>query len=59
MMGFTAEYADGAIAVDRSELEDAAWFSLDALPPTFSSKALAGSLIERERAHRARPQGAG
>ncbi|HTP49558.1 MAG TPA: NAD(+) diphosphatase [Anaeromyxobacteraceae bacterium] len=49
MIGFTAEYADGAITVDRTELDDAAWFSLNALPVTFSRKAIANWLIERER----------
>ncbi|HTP29680.1 MAG TPA: NAD(+) diphosphatase, partial [Anaeromyxobacteraceae bacterium] len=50
MLGFTAEYAGGEIAIDRSELEDAAWFALDALPPTFTDKAIASWLIDRERA---------
>lgn len=52
MIGFTAEHAGGEIAVERGELEDAAWFGLDALPPTFSSKCIAGWLVERERARR-------
>jgi NAD+ diphosphatase len=32
MIGFTARYAGGAVVVDTSELEDAKWFTLDALP---------------------------
>jgi NAD+ diphosphatase len=32
MAGFAADYAGGEIAVDREELEDARWFSVDALP---------------------------
>lgn len=32
MVGFTAAYAGGPIVVDPAELEDAAWFPIDALP---------------------------
>src|ERR1039457_5919766 len=32
MAGFVADYAGGEIAVDLQELEDARWFSIDALP---------------------------
>jgi NAD+ diphosphatase len=32
MCGFVAYYEDGELAIDTSELEDAAWFGLDALP---------------------------
>ena len=32
MCGFVARYGDGELAIDTSELEDAAWFDLDALP---------------------------
>lgn len=32
MIGFTAEWADGAIAVDGEEIADAQWFRADALP---------------------------
>lgn len=52
MVGFTAEYEAGALSVDHGELEDAAWFSLDALPATFSSKSIAGWLIQGECARR-------
>ncbi len=45
MAGFTAEYAEGNIEVDFSELEDAAWFRRDALPPTFSDKSIAGWML--------------
>jgi len=47
MIGFVAEYAGGEIVVDRTELEDAAWFGLDALPPTFSAGSIAGWMMER------------
>lgn len=45
MMGFTADYAGGEVVVDRDELEDAAWFRRDALPPTFSGKSIAGWMM--------------
>ena len=32
MLGFTAEYAGGEIAVDGVEIAEAAWFSPDAMP---------------------------
>lgn len=46
MVGFTAEYESGDIVVDKTELEEAAWFSRDALPmlpPPFS---IARALID-------------
>jgi NAD+ diphosphatase len=36
MAGFEARYAGGDIVVDTTELEDAAWFSRDRLPPALS-----------------------
>lgn len=36
MAGFEAAYESGDIVVDTSELEDAAWFSRDRLPPALS-----------------------
>jgi len=45
MAGFTADYSSGDIAVDYGELEDAAWFRRDALPPTFSDKSIAGWML--------------
>jgi NAD+ diphosphatase len=47
MIGFTAEYAGGEILVDQGELEDAAWFRRDALPPTFSGGSLAGWMMAK------------
>jgi NAD+ diphosphatase len=35
MLGFQARYARGAIRVDGVEVEDAGWFRVDAMPPTF------------------------
>lgn len=46
MIGFTADYAGGDIVVDRGELEAAAWFRRDSLPPTFSSASIAGWMME-------------
>ncbi|NMC75583.1 MAG: NAD(+) diphosphatase [Geobacteraceae bacterium] len=46
MTGFTADYGGGDIVVDRGELEDAAWFRRDRLPPTFSSASIAGWMLE-------------
>lgn len=45
MAGFTAEYAEGEIAIDYDELEDAAWFRRDDLPRTFSDKSIAGWML--------------
>ncbi len=47
MIGFIADYAGGEIVVDRSELEDAAWFRRDAMPPTFSGGSIAGWIMEK------------
>lgn len=38
MAGFTAEYAGGELVVDKTELEDARWFSQDNLPPALSPR---------------------
>lgn len=46
MAGFTAEFAEGEIVVDREELEDAAWFPRNDLPPSFSQKSIAGWMIK-------------
>jgi NAD+ diphosphatase len=46
MVGFTAEYLDGDLKPDPSEIEDARWFSLDALPALPSSYSVAHWLIQ-------------
>jgi NAD+ diphosphatase len=46
MAGFTAEFTGGEIVVDREELEDAAWFPRNALPPSFSQKSIAGWMMK-------------
>jgi NAD+ diphosphatase len=47
MIGFTAEFMGGEIIIDRGELEDAAWFRRDSLPPTFSGGSLAGWMMAK------------
>jgi NAD+ diphosphatase len=46
MIGFVARYAGGAVAVDRTELEDARWFPRTTLPPGPSRHSIAGWMIE-------------
>ncbi len=52
MVGMTARYAGGDLVVDKTELEEAAWFDISALPgipPPFS---IARHLIDRFIDHR-------
>jgi NAD+ diphosphatase len=46
MAGFVADYAGGEIVVEHSELEDARWFHLDALPPLPPSRSIARWIID-------------
>ncbi len=46
MIGFIADYEGGDIIVDQDELENAAWFRRDSMPPTFSSSSIAGWIME-------------
>ena len=47
MVAFTAEYANGEIAVDNDEISHADWFSCSNMPAeTPSNKTIAGCLIE-------------
>ena len=46
MAGFVAEYAAGEISVDPHELEDARWFSLDALPDLPARRSIARWIID-------------
>lgn len=59
MIGFTAEYAGGELAVDRAELEDAAWFEPDALPSVPPKLSIARQLIDAFRAELEARRGAG
>lgn len=46
MIGFTAEWAGGEIAVDGVEIDDAQWFDADALPRVPPPMSIAGQLID-------------
>jgi NAD+ diphosphatase len=46
MVGFTAEYGDGNIRIDPSEITDAGWFSADQLPPIPPKISIARRLID-------------
>lgn len=46
MLGFTAEYAEGEIVVDESELAEAHWFTRDNLPDLPPPISIARRLIE-------------
>ncbi|HBA72910.1 MAG TPA: NAD(+) diphosphatase [Geobacter sp.] len=46
MAGFVADYAGGEIEVDTSELEDAGWFGIDALPALPPLRSIARWIID-------------
>lgn len=46
MVGFTAEYAGGVLALQRSELRKGDWFTADNLPPIPGKVSLARRLID-------------
>ena len=46
MAGFVADYAGGDIRIDNDELEDAAWFPVDALPKLPPKRSIARYLID-------------
>jgi NAD+ diphosphatase len=50
MVGFTARYAGGDIAIDTNELADARWFTRDALPELPPHFSIARQIIELWRA---------
>ncbi len=55
MIGFTAEFAGGVIRVDKTELEDARWFSAEKMPELLpSSMSISRTLIEAFLADSAR-----
>jgi NADH pyrophosphatase NudC (nudix superfamily) len=45
MMAFIADYVSGEIKIDTHEIEQAAWFGVDNLPPTPTSSSIACKLI--------------
>jgi NAD+ diphosphatase len=60
MVGFYAEYRSGKIVVQESELADARWFPLDALPPSRPGRyTIAGRLIDGFLAERGAGAGRG
>jgi NAD+ diphosphatase len=46
MIGFTAEYESGELAVEEAELADARWFGADALPKLPPTTTIARQLID-------------
>lgn len=46
MVGFVAEYESGEIIVDGEEIDDAAWYRIDKLPPCPMTTTIAGRLIK-------------
>jgi NAD+ diphosphatase len=46
MVGFVADWRDGEIRVDPTELEDARWFTADELPELPHPMSIARALIE-------------
>ncbi|HKL24693.1 MAG TPA: NAD(+) diphosphatase [Desulfuromonadales bacterium] len=46
MTGFTADYAGGEVVVQTSELEDARWFPIDALPNLPPRRSIARYLLD-------------
>jgi NAD+ diphosphatase len=47
MVGFTAKYFAGEIAIDHSELDDAGWYSPESMPPKIPAKGtIARKLID-------------
>lgn len=46
MVGFVARYAGGELVVDHTELEDARWFPVDALPTLPPTRSIARRIID-------------
>ncbi|HQY30825.1 MAG TPA: NAD(+) diphosphatase [Thermomicrobiales bacterium] len=46
MLGFTAQYVSGEIAVNPAEIEDARWFTIDAMPKIPARMSIARALID-------------
>ncbi len=46
MAGFVADYASGEVVVETSELEDARWFSVDALPTLPPRRSIARYILD-------------
>lgn len=46
MIGFTAQYAGGELTIDKTEIEDAGWYTIDHLPVIPSSISISRRLID-------------
>jgi NAD+ diphosphatase len=46
MIGFTATYAGGELTIDKTEIEDAGWYTYDALPAIPPPLSIARKLID-------------
>jgi NAD+ diphosphatase len=46
MVGFVADYVDGAVKVDRTELADARWFPVDDLPQLPPKRSIARYILD-------------
>ncbi|QHT67979.1 NAD(+) diphosphatase [Rhodocytophaga rosea] len=46
MIGFTAQYAGGELTIDKTEIEDAAWYTADKLPNIPPRLSIARKLID-------------
>jgi NAD+ diphosphatase len=46
MIGFTAEYESGEIAVDKTEISDAGWYDVTTLPDLPGKMSIARELID-------------
>jgi len=57
MIAYTAHYAGGELRPDPSEIADARWFSIDALPDLPSRLSIARRLIDTTVAQLARESG--
>jgi NAD+ diphosphatase len=56
MIGFTAQYAGGELIIDKTEIEDAGWYSIDNLPtippPLSISRKIIDSFIKKQQKRR-------
>jgi len=50
MCGFVADWDGGDVCVDPTELADAAWFDLDALPALPPKRSIARYILDTELA---------
>jgi NAD+ diphosphatase len=47
MVGFVADYVEGEIQVDTTELADARWFPVDALPELPPKRSIARYILDK------------